>query len=167
MDLWEKEEPPVSSEINEDIEQGTERLAAFSDAVIAIAITLLVLEIHVPQVEDQSGDTSLITALLNQWPSYLGYVLTFLIVGILWTNLHNQFRYIVRTTHNFLILNVLLLLIIGLFPFFTALLADYILDPKKHQVVVQLYMGAALVSSLVFIALWEYAIHDNKLVHPA
>jgi uncharacterized membrane protein len=94
-------------------------------------------------------------------------VITFLIIGILWTNLHNQFRYIVRTTHNFLILNVLLLLIIGLFPFFTALLADYILDPNKHQVVVQLYMGAALVSSLVFISLWEYAIHDNKLIHPA
>ncbi|HEY7461710.1 MAG TPA: TMEM175 family protein [Gemmatimonadota bacterium] len=74
----------------------TNRLEAFSDGVFAIAITLLVLEIHVPHAE---GDSALWRALSALWPSYLGYLISFVIIGIMWPNHHNIFKHIVRTDH--------------------------------------------------------------------
>ena len=72
---------------NDDRDTG--RTEAFSDGVIAVAITLLILDIHVPDVQ-----TGLLQALLNQWPTYLGYVTSFLVITIFWANHHNMFRHI-------------------------------------------------------------------------
>jgi uncharacterized membrane protein len=66
----------------------TQRLEAFSDGVFAIAITLLVIEIGVPHVE---SDQSLTRELLDLWPSYFGYVVSFLTIGIMWANHHYMF----------------------------------------------------------------------------
>ena len=70
---------------NDDRDPG--RLEAFSDGVIAVAITLLVLDVQVPNVK-----TGLLQALLNQWPAYLGYVTSFLVIGIFLANHHNIFK---------------------------------------------------------------------------
>ena len=89
------------------MEQGirTTRLETFSDGVFAIAITLLVLELRVPEAE--SGQ--LAAALLCHWPSYASYVVSFLIIGVIWVNHHVMFESLVRAGHMGLFLNLLLL----------------------------------------------------------
>jgi uncharacterized membrane protein len=97
------------------------RLEAFSDGVFAIAITLLVLEIPVPHVE--RGRLS--DALLDQWPVYAAYVVSFAIIGIIWINHHAVFGSIERVDRGLLFLNLNLLLWVALIPWPTSLLAEY------------------------------------------
>lgn len=72
-------------------EQNTNRLEAFSDGVIAIAITLLILEIRFPSEIDHSA-TGFWDAIWELWPSYVGYVISFIVIGIMWINHHSIFR---------------------------------------------------------------------------
>ena len=130
----------------------TNRLEAFSDGVIAIAITLLVLEIRVPEAH---GAAELWRALRELWPAYLGYVISFLIIGIMWANHHTIFRYISRTDHYLVVINLLLLLCIAFIPFPTALLAEYLGHPEE-QVGGIVYSGAFFVTALVYNLLWLY-----------
>ncbi len=128
----------------------TNRLEAFSDGVIAIAITLLVLEIRVPEAH---GAAELWRALWELWPAYLGYLISFLIIGIMWANHHTIFRYIGRTDHYLVVINLLLLLCIAFIPFPTALLAEYLGHPEE-QVGGIVYSGAFFVTALVYNLLW-------------
>ena len=89
----------------------TGRIEAFSDGVFAIAITLLVIEIGVPHVDDASLGATLFGELVEQWPSYLGYVISFLQIGVIWANHHNRFRFITRSDHILLFLNILFLML--------------------------------------------------------
>jgi uncharacterized membrane protein len=79
----------------------TARLEAFSDGVFAIAITLLVLEIRVPSIEATAQGRALVSSLRQLWPSYLGYLISFVTLGIIWANHHNMFRYVRRTDFHF------------------------------------------------------------------
>src|SRR5207253_5195229 len=101
--------------------RGTARPEAFSDGVFAIAITLLVLDIKVPRAE---GD--LVRALLGQWPTYVGYLGSFIIVGVWWAGHHALLDTIGRCDHTLRIVNTFHLLCIALLPFTTALLAEYL-----------------------------------------
>jgi uncharacterized membrane protein len=94
--------------VNQD--NDTARIEAFSDGVFAIAITLLVIEIGVPHLGDEPEGTTLVRALVERWPSYLGYVISFLVIGTVWANHHNRFRFIVRSDHILLFLNTLFLM---------------------------------------------------------
>jgi uncharacterized membrane protein len=91
-------------------DRGTGRIEAFSDGVIAVAITLLILDVHVPTVQ-----TGLLQALLNQWPAYLGYVTSFLVITIFWANHHNMFRHIQQVDYALLLINSLFLMCIALY----------------------------------------------------
>ena len=82
------------------------RLEAFSDGVLAIAITLLVIEIRPPELH---GET-LARALWEQWPSYVAYVVSFLTIGVIWLNHHRVFTQVVRVDGPLLVLNLNLLL---------------------------------------------------------
>ena len=139
----------------------TGRIEAFSDGVFAIAITLLVIEIGVPHV---GSEESLSAALVKQWPSYLGYAISFVTIGIVWANHHNRFRYIVRSNHILLFLNTLFLMCVAFIPFPTALLAEYIKDPEYQTTVVAVYSGVWLVASIFFVTLWLYASSDYRLL---
>src|SRR6266540_2449053 len=75
---------------------------------------------------------SLWLALAGLWPSYLAYVLSFLIIGIMWANHRNMFRYIGRADHLFVMLNVGLLLFVSFIPFPTAVLADHLREPDDR-----------------------------------
>src|SRR5579875_3582714 len=99
---------------------GAERLLTLSDGVFAIAITLLVLSITVPKV-----DSGLWAALRHQWPQYLSYVESFLIIGIIWAQHHQMFRHIERVDHTFLLINIVFLMWIASLPFPTELLGNY------------------------------------------
>src|SRR5919199_1859759 len=143
----------------------TARIETFSDGVFAIAITLLVLEIQVPQVEDAPEGTSLLAALVGLWPSYLGYALSFLVIGTMWANHHNRFKLMVRSDHNLILLNTLLLMCTAFIPFPTALLAGYIQGTEGQQTTaVASYSGTLAVTAVVFTLLWLYAANGYRLV---
>jgi uncharacterized membrane protein len=133
--------------------RGPERLEAFSDGVFAIAITLLVLEIHVPPIDEGTTSAQILDALGKLWPSYVGYVVSFLTIGNAWINHHNLFRLVGRVSHALLITNLLLLLAIGFMPFPTALLADTLGKPGE-QVGVVVYAGTFVFTAIVFNLLW-------------
>ena len=98
----------------------TSRLEAFSDGVFAIAVTLLVLEIGVPHVGE--GE-SLGEALRHLWPSYFGFAVSFLTIGVMWINHHAMFKDIDRQDHTLLVLNLVLMMTISFLPFPTAVVA--------------------------------------------
>jgi uncharacterized membrane protein len=92
----------------------TARIEAFSDGVFAIAITLLIIEVHVPAREHAE---TLGHELLRIWPSYLGYLTSFLTIGVMWINHHYVFELIDRVDRMMLLLNTLLLMLIAFVPF--------------------------------------------------
>ncbi len=143
-------------------ERGTSRLEAFSDGVIAVAITLLVLNISVPAPNEKQ---TLLDALLHLWPNYLGYITSFLVVGIIWINHHHLFRYVKRTDQGLFLLNTLFLLWIGLIPFATALVVRYLQLPEERTAAL-VYSGTLLLMSLTFVGLFWYAETHPQLVDP-
>jgi uncharacterized membrane protein len=126
----------------------TERLEAFSDGVLAIAITLLVLELSVPSAD--AGDLG--EALVDQWPSYAAFFLSFVVIGIMWVSHHSMFERIARVDRRLLFLNLFLLLGIAFLPFPTALLAQYVRAGGSNS-----HLAAAIYSAtmaLIGVAFW-------------
>ena len=99
----------------------TDRLKALTDGVIAIVITLLVLELTVPVVAEISGSEGLWPELRSLWRETLGYAVSFFLVGLLWLYHHNVFRYIQRADGTLLTLNVFSLFAVSITPFSSAL----------------------------------------------
>src|SRR5215467_5250067 len=125
----------------------TNRLEAFSDGVFAIAITLLVLDIHVPE----PGSGSLGHELLAQWPSYAAYVISFITIGIIWMNHHAAFSRLRAVDHSILIWNLLLLLSVGILPFTTSLMATYLKEGSGESLAAAVYGASFLLMGVVFI----------------
>ena len=125
----------------------TNRLEAFSDGVFAIAITLLVLDIHVPK----PGHGSLGHELLAQWPSYAAYVISFITIGIIWINHHAAFSRLRSVDHSILIWNLLLLLSVGVLPFTTSLMATYLKEGSGESLAAAIYGASYLLMGLVFV----------------
>jgi uncharacterized membrane protein len=140
---------------------GTERILAFSDGVFAIAITLLVLDLVPPRVEH-----GVVDKLLEAWPNYLSYALSFFIIGILWASHHQMFSQIKRSNHVFLLINIVFLMWVAALPFPTALLAEGLshYDAVGRQAVVAIYTGMFLVGALLFNLEWWYAIYRGRLL---
>ena len=113
-------------------EKETGRVEAFSDGVFAVAITLLALDIHVPRL-DTLPPGGLGPALLALWPTLLAYVTSFATILITWINHDRLFEQIRRKDHGLLVYNGLLLMVITLFPFPTALLAEYLPHPGAER----------------------------------
>src|SRR3954454_8361492 len=110
-----------------DIESGTEleRTIFFSDAVFAIAITLLALEIQVPQIPDGSVPALLPTALLSLWPKFFSFLISFWVIGNYWLAHHRIFHYINGYDRGLLLINLLFLMWIVLMPFSSSLVGEY------------------------------------------
>jgi TMEM175 potassium channel family protein len=145
----------------------TQRIEAFSDGVFAIAITLLILEIKVPQLHgmDVTGHAnSLGSALLNLYPSYFGYVFSFLMIGIYWANHHYIFSLYKRSNHVFVLLNIFFLMCISFLPFPTAVLAEYITEPQQRQMAITLYALGLLLPAFSWLLMWLYASHNHRLL---
>ncbi len=141
------------------ITYGRERFDAFSDGVFAIAITLLIIEVGVPHVEE--GE-SLWRALGDQWTQYLGYFLSFFLIGIMWANHHALFRDIRHLDHTLIVLNLFLLASTAFLPFSTALLAEYIRDSEHATTAVVVYGLTVAVNAVFWSLIWHYA----RVVHP-
>jgi uncharacterized membrane protein len=138
----------------------TNRIEAFSDGVFAIAITLLVLNLEVPQLAASVVSRELVPKLFELWPKLLVFVLSFVIVGIYWVAHHNSFHYIKRSDRTLLWLNLLLLLCIVFIPFPAALVGQY----PEQQISVVIYGGTLVITGLVLQLLWWYATSGHRLV---
>ena len=137
----------------------TSRLEAFSDGVFAIAITLLVLEIHVPV--DQGAD--LWHALGRQWPSYVGFVVSFVTIGIIWVNHHTLYHELAQVDRTLLFLNLFLLMSVAFIPFTTALMADYLNKSQGQDVATAVYAGSLLLMAWGFTAINAYLYTHRHL----
>jgi uncharacterized membrane protein len=131
----------------EQVPVSTSRMEAFSDGVIAVAITLLVLDITVPVARP---GVSLAHELGQKWPNYAAYVTSFVTIGIIWINHHAMVSRLREADHMILILNNFLLLTIGILPFATALMAAYLRQPSGEHVAATVYGGAFLVMAIAF-----------------
>jgi uncharacterized membrane protein len=136
----------------------TSRIEAFSDGVFAIAITLLVLELKVPDTRHGSLGLSL----LRSWPSYLSFLMSFMFIGVMWINHHRLFTYIRLSTDGLMILNLLLLLGVTSVPFPTAILAASLGGPDQLTAAI-VYNAAYVVIALLFNLLWRYAVKNRIL----
>ena len=119
-----------------------ERLGAFSDGVIAIVITIMVLELKPPH------DASL-HAILNLWPTFLSYALSYLFVGVFWANHHHLLRYAEWAEPLLIWSNLLVLFFVSLIPFFTA----YISATSFSSLAAALYAGNFLLVTAAFMLL--------------
>ena len=144
-------------------EKETGRIEAFSDGVFAIAITLLVLELKVPHLPEGAPAGALGAALLQLWPSYLALVTSFFAILIMWANHHMMFRLIRRVNAPFLYANGLLLLVVTVVPFPTALLAEYFERPAA-PVAAAVYGGTFVLGSVAYNLVWRAAIAGRRLL---
>jgi uncharacterized membrane protein len=142
------------------VRRDTMRLVAFSDAVFAITITLLVLEIKPPR------DENLLRGLLDLWPSYLAYALTFLFIGQVWVNHHVMFDHIRAADRAVLLLNTLLFMVVAFLPFATSVLAEALRSGDDQRTAVVFYGIAFGVTALTFNGVWQYACR-HQLVSAA
>ena len=138
----------------------TARIEAFSDGVFAIAITLLIIEVHVPAREHAE---TLGHELLRIWPSYLGYLTSFLTIGVMWINHHYVFELIDRVDRTMLLLNTLLLMLIAFVPFPTAVLAQFI-ETGGARAAAVLYGATLTLTALTYFAWWRYASAGRRLI---
>jgi uncharacterized membrane protein len=145
-------------------ERSTDRLEYFSDALIAIAATLLAVELPRPRARDLDG-TTLLQAILNNWPPYVAFLASFLFIGIAWANHHEMFLRIQRTNHNLLMLSLLFLLGIVLFPFGTSLLMEHFGGAEERHAAL-IYYGILTWTAFFYNAIWWYALSGRRLVSP-
>jgi uncharacterized membrane protein len=134
------------------VHRDTIRLVAFSDAVFAITVTLLALEIRPP-----ADYGHLLHDLLALWPSYLAYAVTFLFIGQVWANHHVMFDHIRLADRVVLLLNTLLLMVVALLPFATSVLAGALRRGQGERTAVVVYGIAFALTALTFNAVWQYA----------
>ncbi|HEY5231177.1 MAG TPA: TMEM175 family protein, partial [Galbitalea sp.] len=130
----------------------TSRLEAFSDGVFAIAITLLIFDIKTP-----TDTAHLLTSLLNLWPSYLAYVISFLLIGLLWANHHVMFEHIIQSDRLLMFVNTLLLMVVAFIPFTSSVLASAFRNGAGESVAIALYGGTLALGVLCFNWIWSHA----------
>jgi uncharacterized membrane protein len=122
--------------------------------VFGIAITLLILEIRLPDIHELHSSGGLWPVLWQRWPSYLGYVLSFLVIGFMWANHHALFVYIRRLARALILSNLLLMMGLAFVPFPTAILAEHLTDPETRTAATVFYGATLVYTSLAFNALW-------------
>jgi TMEM175 potassium channel family protein len=138
------------------------RLEAFADGVFAIAATLLILNVEVPDL----GGESLAHALLRLWPAYVGYAVSFVTIGIIWVNHHVVLDQLRSADRVFLFLNVFFLLCIAFIPFPTRLLATYV-QTGDGRAAAAVYGITLTTTAIFFNLMWRYAIGaGGRLLSP-
>jgi uncharacterized membrane protein len=143
-------------------EKETGRVEAFSDGVFAIAVTLLILEIKVPKLPHTGSSEELASALLDLWPSFLAFLLSFFAILIMWINHHGLFNMVRRVNPGFLYANGFLLLLVSFVPFPTALLAEY-LDGKALNAAAAFYCGTFIFISIGYNLVWQCMVRGDLL----
>lgn len=149
------------------IEKETGRIEAFSDGVFAVAVTLLVFDLKVPQISAGSLPpvVELGKELWNQWPSYLAFVTSFATVLIMWVSHHSIFKMVYKSDSPFLFANGLLLMLVTVVPFPTALVSAYLTKPAAPMACA-VYSGIFVVINIAYNLLWWTASRNRNLLYP-
>ncbi len=137
----------------------TARIETLTDGVFAIVMTLLILEIHVPEIAEGLVDAELPTKLAELGPKLFSYALSFVILGVLWVGHHNQFYFIKRADRSLLWINILFLMFVAFIPFSAALLGEY----GQNQLSVAIYGANLIVAGLVLYLHWWYGVKTHHL----
>lgn len=148
------------------IEKETARIEAFSDGVFAIAITLLVLDLRVPEKTNVVNSKEiLINWLTDAWPSYLAFTLSFFCIFIMWVNHHKIFKQIYRRNSPLMFANGLVLFLTTCVSYPTALLSRYY-NTDSQTWVVAIYTGMFVLINLSYNLLWYIAGKNTDLLRP-
>jgi TMEM175 potassium channel family protein len=138
---------------------GLDRLIFFSDAVFAIAITVLVLDIHLPAGGDTADNRQLLLMLTGLWPKYFAYILSFWVIGLYWISHHRKFLIIKRFDNRLLRLNLLLLMVIAFIPFPTAVMSE-----NGNRTATIFYALVMAFGGLLVFFLWWHAVRNHNLI---
>lgn len=144
------------------------RVETLTDGIFAVVMTILVLDISVPQISSHStvgGDviagTELLKKLYDLWPKILSFGISFLILAIYWMAHHRQFHYIKHSNRTLIWINIVFLMAICLLPFSTSLLGEYM----KQEISILVYAGnSIIIGSLLYIQWWYATSHRGRLV---
>ena len=138
---------------------GTNRIEAFSDGVFAIAITLLVLDLNVPETSDD-----LLQGILDAWPSYLAYGTSFLTIGGIWLAHHALFARLRQVSASLLRANLLLLMAVAFVPYPTRLVAESIHNESAERTAVVFYGLTLLVVAIIAAVMWRFVAFSPDLL---
>jgi uncharacterized membrane protein len=140
------------------------RVEAFSDGVLAVAITLLVLDL---KFDDSAGHASLAHQLKHNWPSYVAYAVSFIVIGVIWVNHHALFSLIAHVDRIFLFQNLVLLMFVTTMPFTTSTLAEFLRDGGDDaRWAVVLYGVSNIGMSIGYFSMLHRMIHHGLLKRP-
>lgn len=140
---------------------GLERLIFFSDAVFAIAITLLTLDIRLPVTEGSLTNEELFQSIVAIMPKYLAYIISFLVIGMFWIGHHRKFRLIQKYDGRLIMINLFLLMTIAFIPFPTSLISMY-----EYRTATIFYALVMILAGIFSAAIWWYASYKNRLIDP-
>jgi len=156
----------IEEQQEENGEKETGRLEAFSDGVFAVAITLLIFSLQVPTLDKPytaQEAAVLVGKLLNLWPSYLAFFISFATILIMWISHHSMFKLIHKSDTLFMFANGFLLLLVTVVPFPTQLVATYLTTPVAG-VACAIYAGLFMIINLAYNLLWWSAAHQYRLL---
>lgn len=151
--------------MNETTVMETTRVELFSDAVFAIAITLLVLDVRLPHHGEVHVASRLWTDLVLLWPSYLGFAFSFLVIGVMWINHHAIFEYIGRVDRLLMFVNLLLLMGVAFLPFSSSILAEHLADPATRPLASAFYGVTLIYITTMYNLLW-WASRRQRTLFP-
>ena len=143
------------------------RIESLTDGIFAVVMTLLVLDISIPQIASShynvgsvAAETELVKRLFDLWPKILGFGISFIILAIYWMAHHRQFHYIKHLDRTLVWINIVFLMAACLLPFSTSLLAEY----REQEISILVYGGnSIIIGSLLYIQ-WWYVTRNHKLV---
>ncbi|RYF46586.1 MAG: DUF1211 domain-containing protein [Cytophagaceae bacterium] len=145
---------------NASNERKTNRLEAFSDAVLAIAITLPVVELQSPTVK---AGGNLAAAYAALWPEYVSYALSCIVIGLYWVHSHFSGKIFKKTNHGFNLLTMLFLALVSITPFPTRPFIEHLSDTANNRVAATVYSALLAAPAMVWFVRWQYAISQELL----
>jgi TMEM175 potassium channel family protein len=137
-------------------------LKAFSDGIFTIAITLLILEIRLPDMPSAEIDARFLESLVAISPKILGFTLSFFIIAMYWLSYHRIFHFIRKIDRTLVLANILFLFFIVFMPFPTYLLGLY----GDHQAIVMFYAVIVVIASAILSLIWRHASANHTLIDP-
>jgi uncharacterized membrane protein len=138
-----------------------ERLILFSDAVFAIAITLLVIEIKIPEIHEKPvTENAVLHKLAELIPKFVGFLVSFLLIGQYWIVHHRMFSFVINFTDRLIWLNILFLFAIALMPFSTGFYSEYVLRGVVTPVI--FYTANIALLGLANFLMWRYLSNQKN-----
>lgn len=156
---------PLHHELKKEFQ--LERMILFSDAVFAIAITLLVIEIKIPEIHENVSDAVLLKALGHLVPKFVGFLTSFILIALYWTIHHRLFGFVTNYNQRLLWLNLFFLFFIALMPFSTGFYGEYAgkMFVKQLKIPLTFYVLNFCAAGFMNYVLWRYITHPkHKLI---